>query len=106
MVVNVGSVGMPFDGDERAAYGRLTCHANRWQAEIIRLSYNKAQTERDFFDTGFIPHAGDLAQIMLLELRQARSHIFAWTKQYQEAVLSRQLSVADAVKAYLSDFGQ
>ena len=102
LVVNVGSVGMPFDGDDRAAYGRFTKRRDRWQAQIIRLNYDKVQTERDFFETGFIPDAGDLARIMLLEFRQAHSHIFAWVNQYQPAVLAGQLSVADSVTQYLA----
>lgn len=101
LVVNVGSVGMPFDGDDRAAYGRLTYHRNEWQAKIVRLDYDKNQAELDFFETGFIPHAGDLARIMLVELRQARSHIFSWVEQYQLDVLTRNISVADAVTTYL-----
>ena len=106
LVVNVGSVGMPFDGDDRAAYGRLTKRDNSWQSQIVRLNYDKAQTERDFFETGFIPHAGDLARIMLLEFHQARSHIYAWVHQYQPAVLAGQLSVADSVTQYLAAFNQ
>jgi len=89
LVVNVGSVGM-----------------GKWQSQIVRLNYDKAQTERDFFETGFIPHAGDLARIMLLEFRQARSHIFAWVNQYQTLVLTGRLSVAESVTQYLAAFSQ
>ena len=94
---------MPFDGDDRAAYGRFTKRHDSWQAKIVRLKYDKAQTERDFFETGFIPQAGDLARIMLLEFRQARSYIFAWVHQYQPVVLAGQLSVADSVTQYLAE---
>jgi putative phosphoesterase len=106
LVVNVGSVGMPFDGNDRAAYGRFTKSHGIWQSVIIRLNYDKAQTERDFFETGFIPQAGDLARIMLLEFHQARSHIFNWVYQYQPLVLAGQLSVADSVAQYLAINGQ
>jgi putative phosphoesterase len=102
LVVNVGSVGLPFDGDDRAAYGRLTYHHGRWQAQIVRLTYDKNRAEMAFFETGFIPQAGDLARIILVELRQARSHIFSWIEQYQPAVLARKITVGDAVTAYLS----
>ena len=106
LVVNVGSAGMPFDGDDRAAYGRFTKNHGIWQSEIIRLNYDKAQTERDFFETGFISHGGDLVRIMLLEFHQARSHIFEWVYQYQPLVLAGQLSVADSVDQYLAMNGQ
>ena len=106
LVVNVGSVGMPFDGDTRTAYGRFSKRQGKWQAEIVRLDYDREQTERDFFETGFIPQAGDLARIMLLEFRQARSHIFAWVDQYQPIVLAGQLSVADSVSQYVAEINQ
>lgn len=102
LVVNVGSVGMPFDGDDRAAYGRFTRSNGLWQAQIVRMTYDKAQTERDFFETGFIPEAGDLARIMLLEFHQARSHIFEWVRQYQASVLAGQIPIADSVDQYLA----
>lgn len=101
LVVNVGSVGAPFDGDFRATYGQLTWHNGSWQVRIIRLDYDRVRAEQDYFTTGFIPEAGDLAKIMLVEFRQARSHIHRWVWDYQEAVLSRNLSMADSVQAYL-----
>jgi putative phosphoesterase len=103
LVVNVGSVGMPFDGDDRAAYGRFIKQHGKWKSQIVRLNYDRTQTERDFFETGFIPHAGDLARIMLLEFRLARSFFFAWVQQYQPLVLSGKLSVAESVNQFLAE---
>ncbi len=105
LVVNVGSVGMPFDGDRRAAYAQLTWQEGRWQAEIIRLEYDQAQTETQFYASGFIPEAGPLAQVMLLEFRQARSHIHSWIAHYEPLVLSGQMSMAESVDRYLSSIG-
>ncbi len=102
LVVNVGSVGMPFDGDHRAAYARLSWHDSRWQAQIMRLTYDRAQTERDFYESGFLAGAGDLSSIMLVEFRQARPYIYRWSTWYEEAVLSNQVSLADSVRAYLA----
>ncbi len=102
MVVNVGSVGLPFDGDIRSAYAQLIWHNERWQVRIVRLEYDRARSEQDYFTTGFIPDAGDLAKIMLVEFRQARSHIHRWIWNYQDAVLSKSLSMSDSVQAYLS----
>lgn len=102
LVVNVGSVGQPFDGDIRSAYAQLTWHNGRWQVRIIRLDYDRVRAEQDYFTTGFIPEAGDLAKIMLVEFRQARSHIHRWIWNYQDAVLSGTLSMSDSVQAYLT----
>ncbi len=41
VVVNVGSVGSPFDGDGRASYAQLTWDKQSWKAKIIRLKYDR-----------------------------------------------------------------
>lgn len=101
LVVNAGSVGMPFDGDRRAAYAQLTWRASSWRATIIRLDYDQARTEERFHSSGFIPGAGPLADIMLVEFRQARSHIHRWLYQYEPRVLSGEMTMAESVKRYL-----
>ena len=101
LVVNTGSVGQPMDGDARAAYGRFTLIGGRWQAEIARVVYDKAQAERDFIDSGFLVEAGPIARLIYLELRQSRTHLGPWRQRYLEAVKGRELSVTAAVDAYL-----
>ncbi len=39
-LVNTGSVGMPFDGDPRAAYALLTSEQGRWTATLRRVAYD------------------------------------------------------------------
>jgi len=101
LVVNVGSVGMPFDSDRRAAYGRLTWTKGQWQAEIVRLEYDQDRVEADFYDSGFMDEAGPLTRIMLLEFRQARSHLHLWMRQFAGSVLAKELSIGEAVDRYL-----
>ncbi|RME96734.1 MAG: metallophosphoesterase, partial [Chloroflexi bacterium] len=48
LVVNAGSVGLPFDGDTRAAYAQLTWRQGRWAAKIIRLDYDRDRAEQDY----------------------------------------------------------
>ena len=98
----VGAVGLPFDGDIRSAYAQLTWQKGRWHVRIIRLNYDRVRAERDYFATGFIPDAGDLARIMLVEFYQARSHIHKWMWNYQDAVLDGSLSLSESVQAYLT----
>lgn len=102
LVVNVGAVGMPFDGDPRASYGRLTWHGGQWQAEIVRLPYDRSATERDYETTGFLDAAGPLATLMLAELSQARSHLYTWSVAYEQAVLAGELSLAESVRQHLA----
>ena len=105
LVVNVGSVGMPFDRDTRASYAQLTWQQGQWHAEIIRLPYNLAQTERDYFDSGYLDEGGPIVQLILDELRQARPNLYGWTKQYTDQIFTGDISVAESVSSYMSTLG-
>jgi hypothetical protein len=105
LVVNAGSIGASFDSDWRAAYAQLTWQNGRWQATIVRLEYDREQTGRDFFETGFVPDAGDLAQLMYLEFQQARSHLHIWMRKYYQPVLDGEITMAESVQKYLSTTG-
>ncbi len=101
LVVNAGSVGLPFDYDRRAGYAQLTWRQNAWHAQIVRLDYDFARAERDFFETNFIHDAGPLAQLVLIELRQARSQLFQWADRYQERALAGEISMQDSVREFV-----
>jgi putative phosphoesterase len=102
LVVNVGSAGLPFDGDHRVSYARLTWQQGIWTAEIVRLEYDRAQAERDFEATGFIAQAGPLARLMRAELQQARSKLYEWTCQYAAAVAAGEMTLDESVKRVLA----
>ena len=101
LVVNVGAVGLPFDGDTRAGYAQIVWSHDRWQADIVRLDYDRAQTERDFYDTGFLDEAASFARLVHVELRTSRSLIYDWTRRYEAGVLQGELTVEEAVEEYL-----
>ncbi len=48
-ILNVGSVGSPFDGDPRGSYALLEPRAGRWHWEIVRFEYDRERAERDFW---------------------------------------------------------
>ncbi len=102
LVVNVGSVGLPFDFDPRACYAQLTRHADRWAAEIVRVEYDRIQADRDFDETGFITEAGPSALLIRDELALARSNLFEWTRDYEAAVVSGQMTMAESVQRFLA----
>jgi len=104
LVVNVGSVGSPFDGDPRLSYGRFTyTEQYGWQAEIVRLAYDTAQTERDYVESGFLEYGGPLAQLMLIEHRRSGGLIYRWAGRYQEAVENHDITLEDSVKEIMHD---
>ncbi len=102
LVVNVGSAGLPFDGDDRVGYAQLIWQRGQWQAEIIRLSYDKAQNERDFYESGFMTKSGPLAPLVLNELQRARPNLYRWVVEYEKKVLTGELTAEAAVQEYLS----
>ena len=103
LVVNVGAVGLPFDADPRAAYAQITWHNGGWSAEIIRLDYDRQQTEKDYHDHGFLEGGGPLVQLILDELHCAESNLYQWTAQYHDAVIAGDLSLQDSVTNYLAN---
>jgi predicted phosphodiesterase len=101
LVVNVGAVGMPFDGDPRASYGQLTWQdGTGWQATIARVPYDRDQTARDFLATGFLAEGGPLVELMLIELQRARSQLYSWSVAYEKPVLAGELTLADSVRRF------
>ncbi len=102
LVVNVGSVGMPFDEDPRAAYAQLTWHNNQLRADIIRLDYDREQVEKDFCETGFVRDSGPLTHLMLIEFRHSRPYLHLWMRYYQKRVLSGAMSVGEAVDDFIA----
>ncbi len=104
LIVNIGSVGAPFDKDRRASYGRFSWdETTGWQAEIHRVEYDLDAIEQDYVDTGFLEEAGPLAQLMLVELRRASGLFFRWGSRYEQAVSAGKISIEDSVRAILQD---
>ncbi len=101
LVINAGSVGLPFDGDPRAAYAQVTYSDSAWDAAIIRTEYDRAQARRDFIDTGFSEQAGPLVRVIQTELALSLSQLFQWTSQYMDDVLDERISIEEAVDIYL-----
>ncbi|MFZ6029284.1 MAG: metallophosphoesterase family protein [Chloroflexota bacterium] len=102
LVVNAGSAGIPFDGDTRPSYARLTWDCDRWQAEIARVPYDLAAAERDFTDSGYLAEAGPLIPLVVIELQQARPQLGSWVDRFQKMALAGEISVANSVRQFLN----
>jgi predicted phosphodiesterase len=103
MVVNVGSAGLPFDGDTCVSYAQITSNHREWNVEIVRLNYDRAQAERDHFETGYNEDGGALAKLVIEELRRAKSAIFQWTEKYEKAVRAGEIGIDESVRKFLED---
>ncbi len=102
-ILNVGSVGAPFDGDVRASYGQLVFQHGAWHTQIVRLAYDRAQTERTFRHSGFLDQGGPLAQLIYQEWRRASPLMPHWHRRYGAAVLGGQISLEQAVREFLAE---
>lgn len=103
LVVNTGSVGAPFDEDRRAGCGQFTWTCAGWQAEVVRVDYDYRETEQDYVETGFLHEGGPLAQLMLLELRQARGLIHRWGHHYETAVRNGEITMEESVRRVMAE---
>jgi predicted phosphodiesterase len=100
-ILNVGSVGSPFDGDTRASYGQLEFRKGAWHTRIVRLDYDRQQTEGEFRRSGFLDQGGPLAKLIYREWRDALPLMPHWHREYGSAVLSGQISLERAVREFL-----
>ena len=100
LVVNVGAVGLPFDGDGRAGYGQVTGQAGAWHAEVKRIPYDRARADRDFEITGYLDQVGPLGYLIRDELQRAKSNLAEWAAAFEQPVLDGELTLAESVQRY------
>ena len=103
LIINVGSVGLPFDGDKRAAYAQVIHHQDHWQIDIKRIDYDLPAATEDFYQTDFIPQGGPLAELVLAELKLGWPQLSHWFKRYQEAILQGEITIDEAVADHLKN---
>ncbi|MEM7116447.1 MAG: metallophosphoesterase family protein [Chloroflexota bacterium] len=104
LLINSGSTGQPCDGDLRASYTQLAWQQSGWQGTIVRLPYDREQTKRDFWESGFLEDAGDPAPLIYHEWRTGQDVVVSWMKQYWTAVSAGEISWETAVAEHLQKF--
>jgi predicted phosphodiesterase len=73
-VVNVGSVGLPFNRDHRAQYAIFRPPASDgdgWGVELRQVPYDLEATLRIYEETGFLARGGITARLLRIELEEA-----------------------------------
>ena len=104
LIANVGSVGLPFDGDQRAGYARAVAGGRGWHVSIRRLAYDWQQTRDDCRAREFVAGSGAVAHIIRRELEIAHPLLAKWTYRFEEPILSGRISVEQAVTEFLGDW--
>lgn len=106
LVVNAGSVGLPFDANPELAYAQITWQHGEWRAEIVRLSYDIQEARADFFTNGYYVEAGPLVKLVLIELQTAQSMLFYWSNRYQKRAEQGLISMQESVDDFIAhEFG-
>lgn len=75
LAINVGSVGLPFDGDARAQYAILDDASGRWEAELRRVAWSHDALFQVYQESGFEVAGGVTAALLKHEVRTARPHL-------------------------------
>jgi predicted phosphodiesterase len=101
-ILNIGSVGSPFDGDPRGSYAQLEHRRGAWETRIVRFGYDRDRTERDFHASGMLEGGGPLARILFEEWRRARGLMSQWRRDHEPAVLAGERPLAAAVAAFIA----
>ena len=101
LVVNVGSVGFPFDGDQRACYGLITWNSSHWKVDLRRIEYEVDKVVEEFERVKFYQGAGPLSYVIRRELESARPHLTPFEYLFGPPLRNGKLSVPAAVEAYM-----
>lgn len=75
-VVNVGSVGLPFNGDTRAQYAIFRGSS----ARLRRVEYDRGASRAAYGRTGFLEAGGATAELLLREVEHARPFLVPFLK--------------------------
>jgi predicted phosphodiesterase len=97
-VINVGSVGLPFNGDQRAQYAILEWDGTDWGAEFRQVEYDLEQTLEIYRSSGFLDQGGATAELLLLELRHAAPFLVPFLKWVEALGLA---PVPEQIPAFL-----
>ncbi len=103
LVMNVGAVGLPFNGDPRAQYGIATWRDGEWHAELRAVEYSRQHTIQAFSTNGFFEGGGPLSRVILREVETARPHLGPWVRHFADDVRAGRLSVVEAVDRYFQE---
>lgn len=103
-VVNVGSVGLPFNRDPRAQYVLLRPAADAVEVEFRRVTYERDETREIYRRSGFLAAGGATTRLLLKELDEAAPFLvpfLSWAEAERRPPLEE--SVDDFLAAYHPD---
>lgn len=82
-VVNVGSVGMPFNGDWRAQYALFDPTGGLPVVTFRQVPYDRQELLDLYESSGFLAEGGVTAHLLRIEIQTAKSHLVPFLKWAQ-----------------------
>jgi predicted phosphodiesterase len=81
LVVNVGSVGMPFNADWRAQYAIVTLdETDKASVTFRQVPYDRDAVRKSYETSGFLEEGGVTAHLLLMEIDHARPFLVPFLK--------------------------
>ncbi len=71
-IINVGSVGIPFNGDTRAQYATFTWTQDTWTPSFHQVDYDQEAFLQHYVTSGFLPEGGMTSALLRQEIIHAR----------------------------------
>ena len=91
-IVNVGSVGAPFNRDPRAQYGLFELATDgTWAVRLKAVEYDRTMALRAFSSSGYLD-AGVAAHIFRCELDLATSRLYAFERWSEQSGRAKDLA--------------
>ncbi|MEC9442815.1 MAG: metallophosphoesterase family protein [Myxococcota bacterium] len=86
--VNVGSVGLPFNGDWRAQYAILTQDNDSWEVEFRQVEWDRDAFLEVYEESGFLAEGKITSTLLRQEVLTARPHLVPFMKwaEYLERI--------------------
>ena len=103
LVLNPGSVGMPYNGDPRAQYLLLDAEDKQWRASFCRVAYDRELVRRTFIEQGLFDAYGPLGRLYLLTIESGEPWVSDFTHWMN--CRSNAPGLTQAVSAYLDIHG-
>lgn len=100
LVLNSGSVGIPYDDDPRTGYLWLEGGRGGWRTAIRRLDYDRDRVETAYAETGLGAAAGPMGEMVLRSVLSGLpwvSDFGYWLRQHENGA---QLDLAEAQRCY------
>ncbi len=80
LVVNVGSVGLPFNGDWRAQYVIFTHKPAGWEVDFRQVAYDRDAFLKAYETSGFLDEGDVSARLLKKEVEHARPFLVPFLK--------------------------